>query len=237
MLEKKKHTIKAHEIKKISRIKRHKYHRIIHKLHYKHKISYSTLFYMKEYGPHSHVARKIVGESFKMLFLASVISAIGGVQLHSVVGSIVTIIPLLILLPALNDMIGDFGTIVSSKFTTMLFLGKVPPKWWTSKIVHELIFTILVIGLISAVYIGFLAYFIAVARGFVFDTIIMSKILLISILSTLVLVTIICLVSIMGGLYIFHKKEDPNNFLIPMTTAIGDLGSMLIFSVMVAAMF
>jgi cation transporter-like permease len=57
------------------------------------------------------------------------------------------------------------------------------------------------------------------------------------VLSTLALVSIICLISIMWGLYIFHKNEDPNNFLIPLTTAVADLGSMLIFGAMIVAMF
>jgi mgtE-like transporter len=192
---------------------------------------------MKEYGPRSHVSRVIVNESLKVLILASILSSIGGIRLENIRSQIIAIVPLLILLPALNDMIGDFGSIVSSKFTTLLFLRKVPTKWWNSRLVHELIFTILVVALISSVYVSFLSCFIATARGFAFDIIVMTKVLLISVLATLALVSIICLISIMWGLYIFHKNEDPNNFLIPLTTAVADLGSMLIFGAMIVAMF
>lgn len=235
----KKHTIKKHEIGKVTRTKRGAYHRIIHKVHYKHRLSYRTIFYMKEYGPKSHVTFVIVNESIKIIFVASVISAIGGIHLQNIKDQIISIVPLLILLPAMNDMVGDFGTILSSKFTTMLYLGQAPTKWWSQKgdALHELLFTIFLIGVISSIYIAFLSYGIATLRGFPFDAAIMVKILSISVLATTALIGIIALISIGGGLYIFHKKEDPNNFLIPLTTAISDLGSMAIFSVMVAAMF
>lgn len=235
----KKHTIKKREIGKVAHSQRSKYQRIIHKVHYKHRLSYRTIFYMKEYGPKSHVTFVIVNESIKIIFLASVISAIGGIHVQNIKDHIVSIIPLLILLPAMNDMIGDFGTILSSKFTTMLYLGQAPTKWWSQKgdALHELLFTIFLIGVISSIYIAFLSYGIAMLRGFPFDAAIMVKILSISVLATTALIGIIALISIGGGLYIFHKKEDPNNYLIPLTTAIGDLGSMTIFAVMVAAMF
>jgi len=192
---------------------------------------------MKEYGPHSHVASLIIKESIKILLLASIISSIGGMHLKPVEGTLVTILPLLILLPALNDMIGDFGTIVSSKFTTMLYLGLLGRKWWQSKHVHELILTILIVALIASVYIGSLSYLMASAKGYTFSTAIFLKVLIISIIATASLVGIIIIISIVGGIWIYKKKEDPNNFLIPITTSVADLGSLLFFSVLVTVFF
>ncbi|HLD49253.1 MAG TPA: magnesium transporter [archaeon] len=222
--------------KQISRLKRKQHHHIIRKIHKKHNISYKTLFYMKEYGPKSHVSSVIIRESIKILILASILSSVGGLGLQSIEKNIVAIIPLLILLPALNDMIGDFGTVVSSKFTTMLFLNKISKIWWRDADVKKLFRTVFFIAIISAIYIGVLASVIAGIMGFGINFDLAIKVLHISLLSTIILVSIIFFVSVAGGLWIFKRNEDPNNFLIPITTSIADLGSMIIFAAMVSSM-
>ncbi len=226
-----------HEIHALTYLKRQKHHHIVHKIHKRHKISYGTLFYMKEYGRTSHTVSVIIRESVKMLILASIISSIGGMNLKAIESTIIYIVPLLILLPALANLIGSFGTVVSSKFTMMLYLGKVSKRWWHSRDIRELISVIFVIALISSVYIGILSYGIAYLKGFTFSSMLFFKVLAVSVVATMLLVWIIILVSIIGGYWIYQKKEDPNNFLIPITTSVADLGSLILFSVMVMALF
>ena len=115
-------------LEKLRKVKRSLYHPLIHKIHKKHKISKKTLFYVKEYGPHSNVPRTIIRESIRILLLASVISSFGGFALEDIKAIFIPIIPLVILLPTLNDMIGDYGTIVSCRFSTMLHEGKIKKK-------------------------------------------------------------------------------------------------------------
>jgi len=232
-----KHRIKGYLAKKLVELKRRSHHPLIHHIHKKHKISYKTLFYMKEYGPRSHVSHVIIRESLRILIIASLISSLGGFGLQTISSKLILILPLLILVPALNNLIGSFGTIFSSKFTTMLYLGKIKEKWWKSREVHKLFFTILSIAILSSFIIGVFAYTIAVLKGFELNFILFAKIIQISFLSTISLFFVIFFISITGGLYIYKKNEDPNNFLIPMTTSIGDLSSMLIFFVLVNILF
>lgn len=180
---------------------------------------------------------KIVKESFKVLILASILSSIGGLGLQSIENKLVAIIPLLILLPALNDMIGDYGITITAKFTTALYERKIKRPWWRSHFVKHLYKVIIPIALISAVYISVLSIFIAYARGFSFDLVLSLKIIGTVILTTLLLVGIIFLIAIIGGLYVYRKKEDPDDMLIPITTSVADLGSMLLFSGMIHWMF
>src|SRR3989344_4456058 len=107
-------------LRKLQKIKRKKHHPLIHQIHQRHKISKKTLFYVKEYGPHSHVPRTIIRESIKILIFASVLSSLGGLALEHIKAIFVSVLPLIILLPTLNDMVGDFGTIIASRFSTML---------------------------------------------------------------------------------------------------------------------
>lgn len=221
--------------KKVMKMNRRKHHPLLHHIHKRHCISHKTLFYMKEYGPKSHIASVIVKESLKIIILASILSSIGGIGLQSIRERILTILPLLILLPALNDMIGDYGTIISSKFTTGLYTGRI--KSLKSKEIHNLFTVIASIAIISSIYIGILSCTIAYFNGYSIAFPIIIKVLWVSILTTIALVMIIFFVSITTGLWIYSKREDPNNFLIPITTSVGDLGSMLIFSTMILLFF
>jgi cation transporter-like permease len=177
-------------------------------------------------------------ESLKILVLTSILSSIGGFSLQMIQLKLIVIVPLLILIPALNEIIGGFGTIISSKFTSLLYMGKISSsKWWRGKDIQHMFITIIPIAFISSLYIGILSSGIAYLKGFKLSLNIIFKIIQISIISTLVLVSVIFVISIVGGLYIYKKNQDPDNFLIPITTSVADLGSMLIFSVFIMIFF
>ncbi len=226
----------AKQIKEITKLRRKYHHPLIHKVHKKYPhISRKTLFYMKEYGPRTHVSVTIARQSLKILLIASVLSSIGGLGLKSIQDQIVTIIPLIILLPALNDMIGDFGTVVSSKFTTLLYKGKIERV--KSSAFRDLFIMIFFIALISSVFLGTMAIIFSYLIGYALTADIILKVFGIAVLSTLILVSSISAVSITFGFYIFKRNEDPNNFLIPISTSIADVGSMTLFVVMVTLIF
>jgi len=224
-------------LQRVTKLRRHEHHPVLHHVHRKYGISRRTLFYMKEYGPRSHVAHVIIRESVKILIIASIISSIGGISLQSMGDKIYSIVPLLILVPAMNNMVGDFGCIVSSKFTTMLYLGKVGQKWWRSRHLHNLFFVILITSFIMSVFIGVAASVIAYWQGFSLSFEVFLKILTIAVFSNLILVAVVFCVSIIGGLGIYGKKEDPNNFLIPIATSVADLLNLVIFAVLVGMFF
>ena len=224
-------------LQRVTKVRRHEHHPLLHHVHRKYGISRKTLFYMKEYGPHSHVAHVIVRESLKILIIASIISSIGGIGMESITAQLLVVTPLLILMPAMNDMVGDFGCIVSSKFTTMLYLGKVGRKWWRSRHLHSLFLIILVSSFIMSVFIGVAASVIAYWQGFSLTFDVFLKILSIAVMSNLIIVAIIFCISIIGGLGIYRKREDPNNFLIPIATSVADLLNLLIFAILVGMFF
>ena len=103
-------------LERIRKLKREKHHPLIHEVHKKHNISRQTLFYIKEYGKNSNVSGTIVRESIKILLLASIISSFGGLALDRIELFFLSIYPLVLLLPSLNNMIGNYGTIISSRF-------------------------------------------------------------------------------------------------------------------------
>lgn len=227
------------KFRKLHGIKRHKHHPLIHHFHRKHRLSYSTLFYMKEYGTKSNAIATIMKESVKILVLAAMISSIGGVSLENMKEKFAALLPLFIMIPALNDMVGDFGTIVSSKFTAMLYTGKISLRKGLAESgeFRKLAKIIFSIAFLSSIYLGAVSYAFAYYKGFPLATDIFAKIIVVSVLCTMILVSVIFAVSVLAGIYIYKKKEDPNNFLVPIATSVADLTSMLLFSFLVLNMF
>ena len=114
-----------YHLQKLKKLKRREFHPLLYTIHKQEKISKKTLFYMKEYGPHTNVPRTIIRESVKVLLFASLISSFGGFALEHIKVVFASITPLIILLPVLNDMIGDYGIIMSSRLATMLHEKKI----------------------------------------------------------------------------------------------------------------
>ena len=227
----------ARHLEKLRKLKRREYHPLAHKIHKKHKISRKTLFYVKEYGTHTNVPRTIIKESIKILLLASVLSSLGGLSLEHIKIVFVSIIPLVILLPALNDMLGDIGSIFSSKYSAMLHEGLVKGNLWKNHRVRKLFAQLFVIAAIMALFSSSIAITISYFSGFAMDMTLVMKIMLITMADVLILVSLIFIIATVAGIYFFKKKEDPNNFLIPITTSIADFGNMFILSLLILLVF
>jgi cation transporter-like permease len=228
--------LKTH-LKILQKVKREEYHPLLHKLHIKHKISKKTLLYIKEYGPKSHVFSVIFKESIAVVLFAGLCSAIGGLALESIRPIFISLMPLIILFPVLNDMIGDYGIIISSRFTTLLHMGKVDGKWYKHKFLLRLFFQILIIALITGLVSTFIALVISIQQNFNVTSAIVYKLFLTCVIDVMLLVIILFLIAIYGGYYYFKKNEDPDNFLIPITTALADFGNMMILAVLVRLFF
>jgi len=226
-----------HVLKRVQKLERRKYHPILHHIHKKHHISKRTLFYIKEYGPHSHIPRTIIKESIKILILASIISSLGGLAFEQIKILFISIVPLVILFPTLNDMIGDYGGIVSSKFSTLLHEGKIKEKWWKNKEIMRLGTQIIMIAMCTATISTGLSFMIAAFAHYTLTLKAMEKIMLIILVDVILLVTTIFLIAMYAGLYFWRKQEDPNNFLIPLTTSIADFGNMIVLALLVKWFF
>ena len=222
---------------KLQKLKKHEYHHFIHKIHKRHNISKRTLFYVKEYGQHTHVSRTIIKESIKVLFFASIISSLGGLAIEQIKTVFVSIMPLVILLPALNNMIGDYGKIISSKFSTLLYENKVNRKWWKEGLIKRLFLQVVSVALITTVLSTMAAFVISSLSKNAVSLDVAYKVFLIAIIDVVALVSVLFLVAILAGTIIYRKKEDPSNFLIPITTSVADFGNMLILAMLVMAFF
>lgn len=227
----------AKKLQRLQAIARPKHHPLIHHIHHIHRISRKTLFYVKEYGPHSNVPKTILRESIKIIILASLVSSVGGMALEQIKTVFISIMPLVILLPTLNDMVGDYGTIVSSRFSTMLHKGEVKKQWWKNIHVQEMFVQILLVAGITAVLSAAIALIVTHFADNAVNLLLALKIFIITVADVLILVAALFFTSVCAGQHYFRKKEDPNNFLIPITTSVADLGNMVLLAVLVLLFF
>ncbi len=224
-------------LKKLQKVEREHAHPLLYHVHRHFKLSKGTLFYVKEYGPHSHVARIIIKESIGIVIFACILSSLGGLALESVKHIFLSLLPLIIVLPVLNDLIGSYGAIVSSRFSMLLHEGKATKNALLSPEVRALFIQIAIIALITGVLSTLAALAIAGATSYQLTLVFSLKLLALVLIDMLVLVTLLITVVVYAGLYFYHKNEDPNNLLIPLTTAVADLGNMLLLAFLVRAFF
>ena len=145
------------------------------------------------------------------------------------------ILPLIVILPALNGMIGGFGIVITSKFATALYEKKINNIH--SHIIKHLFKEVVPIAIFSAFYIGVLGTFFAYLKGFDLNMITFWKIIVITLITSLTLVFFIFIVSIIGGIIVYKRGNDPDDILIPITTSIADLFSISVFSLLVFLLF
>ena len=181
--------------------------------------------------------KQIFKESIPVLLIASVLSLVAGLFLRNIEQSLLVIVPLIIVLPALNDMIGDFGIVITSRFTTILYEKKLKGRWYHSGIIRHLFRDIMPISIFSGLYIAVIATFIANTRGYTFDILTLWKIVGITLATTITLVIFEFIVAIMGGIYVYKRKMNPDDVLIPIITSVADLASIIIFSLLVMLLF
>lgn len=229
-------SLKKH-LEKLRKASRKKHHPLKVKIRREYGLSKKTLFYVKEYGQHSNVPRTIVKESIKILLLASLLSSLGGIALENIKVIFISIVPLVVLLPALNDMLGDYGSIISSRFTTLLYTGKLRGRWYKNSSLRKLFLQIVIIAMLTALISSSLALVISYFAGYGLTFEIGYKVFLIGIIDTILLVGLLFITSIFFGWYIYNKNEDPDNFLIPITTSVADFGNMMLLVLLVMLFF
>ncbi|MFX0002801.1 MAG: magnesium transporter [Candidatus Hodarchaeota archaeon] len=164
--------------------------------------------------------RKIFKESIIIVIISSIMGLISGTILSFSEELLYTIPMMLLIIPALNSLIGDISTVLVSRLTTHLYIGTLEPKIQKSKRLIEdfygLIIT-LVLSLISLIAIG---YFVGILSGIrIVNPLLMIFIIVITIS---IIFFIMFFTLFIGAIFLFKRGKDPNNFLIPFLTSLAD---------------
>jgi mgtE-like transporter len=127
---------------------------------------------------------------------------------------------MLLIIPALNSLIGDMSTVLVSRLTTHLYIGTLSPKIQKSDRLKEDFYGLLITLLLSLVALLFLGYLVGVILGIrIVNPILM---ILIIIFTVFIIFFMMFITLFIGAIFLFKRGMDPNNFLIPFVTSLAD---------------
>ncbi len=145
---------------------------------------------------------------------------IAGTLLSSNKEILYTIPIMLLIIPALNSLIGDISTVLVSRLTTHLYIGSLSPKIQKSERLKEDFYGLLITLLLSLGVLVFLGYFIGIISGI--EIVNPFLVIIIIIITILLLFLIMFITLFIGAIFLFKRGMDPNNFLIPFLTSLSD---------------
>jgi len=164
---------------------------------------------------------KIFKESIIIVILSSLMGIISGTVLSSNEDILSAIPIMLLIIPALNSLIGDMSTVLVSRLTSHLYIGTLLPKIQKSDRLKEDFYGLLITLLLSLASLIGLGYLVGIITGI---RIVNPLIMIIIITITVLLIFIILFLALfVGAVLLFKRGKDPNNFLIPFVTSLADL--------------
>jgi cation transporter-like permease len=146
--------------------------------------------------------------------IASSISLLGGLGIELTQQKLITIVPLLIALPALNSMVGDYATLIAAH------AGDPTERTRTKA---ELIRAMIPALIISTSFVFILSLLLASRRNFVVDLNFTLKFLAFVVASIMAVVAIMFLITITLDKLLQNHRLNPDDVLIPIVTTISDI--------------
>lgn len=168
--------------------------------------------------------KKIIFESLPFLLIASLISILGGNLLHTLLDKLIETPYFLLLIPSINAVSGNIGSIFSSRITSALHTGTIEPKFGRYKELNYNIIMICILCFISFFTLAVLSYIITTILNI---SISIKKVIIISIFLSSIFSLTIVLVSTSAAFLSFKKGLDPDNIVIPILTTVCDLVGIL----------
>ena len=164
--------------------------------------------------------KKIFKESIIIVILSSIIGIFTGTFLSFNEDLLYSFPIILLVLPALNSLIGDISTVLTSRLTSHLYIGTLPPKIQKSERLREDFLGLLITILLSMIALIILGYSIGLMTGI--QIINPFFIVIIIIITVFLLFGVMFVFLFTSSVFLFKKGKDPNNFLIPFTTSLLD---------------
>lgn len=170
---------------------------------------------------------RIFTKDFKETFFTQLISVTGGLLAGSILAfaldKIYLIPGIFILLPGLLDMRGDISGSLSARLGAGLHLGVIKPRMHKSRILKGNIVASFLLAITISILLGVVAYLVT---NIVFG-INYPKIMLISILTSLLASLIEVPLTILTTFWLFRHGFDPNNIMGPYVSTTGDVITVL----------
>lgn len=167
--------------------------------------------------------RRIVKESLFALLVSATISVLAGFFLQIEVENMLALPFLLALIPPINDMGGNIGSMLGARLSSALHLGLIEPKLKRQRVLSENLLETTASGFFSFIFVAVVLILWGSVRG-VFDPLRFSATF---ILVGVILVPLIIFSSTVITIVSYVKGLDPDNIVGPLITSIGDVLGVL----------
>jgi len=134
----------------------------------------------------------------------------------------------LVSFPVINGVAGNIGSVLGARIASGLHVGYIEISFFDKKM-HDNLFSAIFIGLSSFFVLGLVIYYFSY---YFLDQrhVSLFNFMFIILLAGFLLVFIVSIVSIVTAFYSFKKGFDPDDFIAPVVTTVGDvLGIFLLF--------
>ncbi len=146
--------------------------------------------------------------------ISSSISLIGGLGIEITADKLIAIVPLLVALPGLNSMVGDYATLIAAHAGD-------PEERTRSK--WELVRAMIPSILINIVFALIVSLFIGYQRGFAMSSLFILKFAGFVVGSTVSVITAMFLITFLLDAMLKKRALNPDDVLIPIVTTVSDI--------------
>lgn len=183
-------------------------------------------------------AGKIVRQSFLLLFALVFLEIIAGqfinTQFINTDDKILSLPALLMLIPVVNGVGGNIGSILGARLTSGLHVGYIEPKYNDKNLRKNILLALALGGSVFAI-MGVIIYVITPILHLDVEFS-LWKLLVIFIGSGLMQIIVLCCICVFSALIAYRKGLDPDNIVTPIVTTFGDfigISSILAISLIV----
>ena len=179
------------------------------------------------------VLRRVVHESTPILLAAACLSTMAGITIEKRIETFATYPALLILFPAFISSAGALGGILSSRLSTKLHLGLMPPASFPNRDARADGYLILVLGVPVYVFNAVGSHYTAALLGQASPG--LAEMTLVSLLGGLIAVLFVLVVAYYGTIAAVRFGADPDTYGIPLVTSSVDfVGAVALIVVIVS---
>lgn len=162
---------------------------------------------------------KIISESYKVLLGGVAIAIAAGYMLHSYSPRLTATI--LMMVPLINGLGGNIGSVFGARISSALHLGTIEPKLESQTALRINFSALGLMGLAVFAFAGFLLFGINLLGGTPFMT--SLKAALAFFLAGLLLTALIALIALAAAFASYSRGVDPDNVVIPIVTSTVDV--------------
>jgi mgtE-like transporter len=179
--------------------------------------------------------KNIMKESLPMLLIAGAVSMCAGLILHNNNDVLFALPGILAIIPSFNNMGGSITSVLSCRLSSALHLGMINSKLKKTKTLERNVAATFIISIVSFFVLGFVAWGFNTMLGL--KTLGAAVFPLVTLTAGLVTVAILSVLSIIFSYVSYSKGIDPDNWVIPILTSIGDfIGVLLLLSMVTLVM-